>query len=433
MPTIYATLDDALAAGAAGDNFWVSEDHAESSAASLPLACPGTKSNPCAIICVDHAGSVPPVSADYRTSATVTSTGAHEVNPSGYAYVYGITVSWGGGGANASIFRCGGGAMVWNMDTCALQCASTLSSENAGIELGHSADNSDCAFRWKNTTVKFGAEGQGITSGPPSGLLEWTSTQAAIDVTGSIPSALFLSDNTLNGRTNVLIKGVDLSGLGSGSYCGGSGFQTSIHNLVGCKLNAAFSIGSTPGGATASISLVDCDSGAINYRRERWTNKGSDVIETTIVRSGGASDGTTPASAKIVTTANSSWLFPFTGIPLAVWNDTTGSNVTITVYGIWGGGAVPNNDDIWIEVQYMGSAGSPIFTVNSANTKADFLASNAAQTADLVSTWGGGTTAFKMVVTLSSPQPAMRGWIYIYPKAAKPSTTFYVDRKPLLS
>ena len=78
--------------------------------------------------------------------------------------------------------------------------------------------------------------------------------------------------------------------------------------------------------------------------------------ETTIVRTGGASDGTTPISWKIVTTANCNYSMPFECPPIAIWNDTTGSAVTATVEGIWGGGAVPNDDEVWLEVEYLGDA-----------------------------------------------------------------------------
>lgn len=84
-----------------------------------------------------------------------------------------------------------------------------------------------------------------------------------------------------------------------------------------------------------------------------------------------------------------------------------------------------------MEVSYLGSTGT-ITTVNAANGKADFLAANGDQGTD-ASTWGGSTTAFKMAVTLSSPQPGAVGLIKVVVKAATASTTFYVDPKIVLS
>ena len=102
--------------------------------------------------------------------------------------------------------------------------------------------------------------------------------------------------------------------------------------------------------------------------------------------------------------------------------------MTATVQGIWGGGAVPNNDDIWCDVEYLGSSGSPLASfVNDG--KADILASNAAQDAGS-GTWGGSTTKFKLNVTFT---PQQKGWILLRVKAAKASSTFYIDPKITLS
>jgi hypothetical protein len=202
--------------------------------------------------------------------------------------------------------------------------------------------------------------------------------------------------------------------------------------LVNCTLGGSVTVASGLAGPGTNVYVINSDSGATNYRQEQYGYYGTLTNETTIVRTGGASDGTTPLAWKLVTSANSKWLTPFAPLPLSIWNTVTASNVTVTVYGVWGGGAVPNNDDIWIEVSYQGSSSTPVATINTANTKADYLATNAAQSSD-GSTWGGSTTAFKMAVTLSSPQPALAGPIYVTVKAAKASTTFYVDPKIVLS
>jgi hypothetical protein len=194
--------------------------------------------------------------------------------------------------------------------------------------------------------------------------------------------------------------------------------------LVDCKINAAVTVaaGTNP---SFTVDLANCDSGAVNYRNERYTYAGAQTTETTIIRSGGASDGTTPVAGKIVTTANALlWQYPFEAVPIAIWNETVGSATTVTLYGIWGGGAVPNNDDFWIEAAYLGSSGSPIASYASSG-KADILASNAALTSD-GSSWGGSTTPFKTSVTFT---PQQKGFIYVHPKMAKASTTLYYDPK----
>jgi hypothetical protein len=99
----------------------------------------------------------------------------------------------------------------------------------------------------------------------------------------------------------------------------------------------------------------------------------------------GASDGTTTLSWKIVTTANCSFSMPFETGPIAIWNDTVGSPITATVEAIWGGGSLPLDSECWLEVEYLGTAGSPRATLVNDGT-ANLLATPAAQTASSA-TW----------------------------------------------
>ena len=123
-----------------------------------------------------------------------------------------------------------------------------------------------------------------------------------------------------------------------------------------------------------------------------------------------------------ITTANCTYSMPFECPPIAIWNDTTGSSITATVEGIWGGGAVPNDDDVWLDVEYLGDASSPQGSfVNDG--KADLLATAAGQTSSSA-TWGGSTTKFKLDVSFT---PQQKGWIYARVKCAKASSTFYID------
>jgi hypothetical protein len=45
----------------------------------------------------------------------------------------------------------------------------------------------------------------------------------------------------------------------------------------------------------------------------------------------------------------------------------------------------------------------------------------------------GSWAPFKLTTTLSSPQPAMAGYLHARVRAAKPSTTFYIDPKVVLT
>jgi hypothetical protein len=152
------------------------------------------------------------------------------------------------------------------------------------------------------------------------------------------------------------------------------------------------------------------------------------ATETAIIRTGGASDGTTPQSRKLATTANVNWAAPFNALPITFWNTVVGSPVTVTLQATsnLAAGAFPNKDDIWLEVEYPGSTLTPLGAFAN-NTKADNLAAAAAYTSSGAA-WAGSPAGgvFAMSVTFT---PQMAGPVTLYVKAAKASTTFYFDPK----
>jgi hypothetical protein len=112
------------------------------------------------------------------------------------------------------------------------------------------------------------------------------------------------------------------------------------------------------------------------------------------------------------------------------WRALTGSDETLenAYLMVWGGGAVPNNDDIWMVVEYLGSSSAPLASFANT-TKSNNLATGSAVSTDS-SSWGGSTTAFKMSVTIT---PQLAGYLRVYVMAAKVSSTFYIDPLPVLS
>lgn len=402
----------------AGNTIYVRSDHAETQAASMTISVGNsTRQVPYKVLCVNSAGSTPPVAADVTTGATVTTTGANNMFVNAWMYCVGMTFSVGTGATIASMAVAGG-----TFINCAFKKLGT-SATSAAINI---ATGTASIVTWDNTTFTAGASGDGLGI---SGSFLWKNTASAIQG-ATIPSPLFVPQGIV---ARMEINGVDLSALGSGktlfSYSVGS-VRAVFRN---CKLGASVTrtSGTLPYYST-DVEFIDCDSGATIYNQTLDNELGTQTVETTIVRTGGATDGTTPIAWKAVTTSVAAYHLPFCMKPLAIWNDTTGANVTVTVYGIWGGGAVPNNDDIWMEVHYHGSASTPQATVNQSNRKATLLTTAAGQASD-TSTWGGSTTKFKMSVTLSSPQPQLKGPIYVYIFCGKASSTFYIDPKPVLS
>jgi hypothetical protein len=411
----FTTLVTAFVTEVAGDTLYVAHDHAES-AAGVTLTSSGVVSNPTKVICVNRAGSVPPVSADRRATATITATGGNNLSISGTTFYDGIIFIAGTGAASSAfLILAAATSTSLRFDNCSLRLGITIAGSQI-MFAGGSNSFGACYFELNNTTLSYGNSGHGTLL---AGVLKWRNTPSAL--LGTVPT-LLLTPAPLRGGSLECI-GVDFSAAGSGkTLVDAANAQGFMSRFMDCKLNASVTK-ETPPLAQGSSSTEFIRSGAsgVNYTVHRSVYTGTLDEETTIVRTGGASDGTTPIAWKIVT-VNSNYSLPFECPPIAIWNNVTGSAVTATVEGIWGGGAVPNDDDVWIDVEYLGDASSPQASfVNDG--KADLLATAAAQTSSSA-TWGGSTTKFKLNVTFT---PQQKGWIYARVKCAKASSTFYID------
>jgi hypothetical protein len=415
----YTTLAAAFAAAGtvAGDTLWVAHNHAETQASAMTITAKGTAASPCRVICVNSAGSVPPVSADLRTTATVTTTGANAISIAGTSTNctwYGITFS-AATGANTSSFSVQANELFHTFINCNIK---KLSTNAASIQLG----NARSRIKLVNTTIEFGNVADTLIT---AGTLEWLDTPSAI-VNPVLTTNLF---PTGNNPAFYYLRGVDLSKLtpGTSTIVGAIINPNQIFNFVNCKLGASVVVAAAPSRQGTTINVINCDSGDTNYRTERYMYAGTMTTETTTVRTGGASDGTTTIAWKIVPTANNERDFPFECFPISIWNETTGSAVTLTIEGTWGGASVPTTADIWMDVEYLGTSGNPLGDVVSGGP-ADILAAGTNHTAS-TETWGaGGTTRFKMSATMT---PQEKGPITVYIKYAGATNTVWID--PLIT
>lgn len=454
---------------------YVADNHAETQASAMIITSVlSTK-----ILCVDRT-VVPPTASDLKTTATVTVSSNNNLGFNGEFYAYGFTFS-SAGTATAMTFavnNIGDQAFILENCTVALTSATTgLISLGAGRTLNH------VGIVWINCKASFATVSQYLLMNTSRFL--WLNTAGAI-VGAAAPTILF---DTPQGGT-AEIRGVDLSALTSGKTLVGVGNATAGVDLLftGCKLGSAVAMlaaGATSFGM-ARVRLANCDSGATNYRQEFHCFEGALTQETTIVRTGGASNGATALSWKLVTRSTARWQTPLTSFPIGIWDTVTATNREVALYGVWNAAALPNDEDVWIDVEYPGDASFPQASFKN-DTKANILTAGAAQTADTTSAWDSlvtaranttpynlgdvrkvatnpgriffctqaGTTAgsepagyasavdggsvtdntavfragfrFKLDVTLSSPQPQMAGPIYVRAYAAKISSTFYVD------
>lgn len=412
----FTTLTTAFATEAAGDTLYVAHDHSESSASNLTLTSSGTIGNPTKVICVDRGGSVPPVSADRRATAQVATTVNTTINMPGFTHYDGIIFVAGNSTGATTINTVGSNGAWQRFDNCSFRLGSTGAGS---IQLGAAGAVLGSYTEFNNTTVSFSAVTQTISV---AGALRWRNTLSAL-IGAQVPTILFTPTSGRGGYVECI--GVDLSAAGSGKTIAGAQqtSSASLYRFVDCKLNASVTKSTVPPShGSPEVDFVRSGSSGINYTVYRHRVSGSLEEETTVVRTGGASDGTTPIAWKIITTANCTYSLPFECQPIAIWNDTTGSSVTATIEGIWGGGAVPLDNEIWLEAEYLGDASSPQGSFVNDGT-ADLLTTAANQTSSSA-TWGGSTTKFKLAVTFT---PQQKGWIYCRVRCAKASSTFYVD------
>jgi len=412
----YTQLATAFAGHAAGDTYYVAHDHVQAQGSAMSLDGRGDWNATTKVICVDRAGSVPPVTADKRTTAAIGTTGFNSLTFSGSdAHYDGIIFSAGGSSSNNChiIFNQGTGRAL-RFDNCSLRLLTTDGSSDLRVG-GDSANVSAPYCEWQNTTVSFGAVGQQIFV---AGTLRWRNTPSAIIGT-AVPTNLF-TPRTDRG-TMIECIGIDFSALGSGkTLCQGNAqSQGSIFKLVDCKIDNAVTImGSQPSyGAIEADAVRSSATGNVAVYRRRMP--GLMTQETTIVRSGGATDGTTPMSWKLVTGTLITPSFPFECPPIAIWCDTTGSAKTATVECT--GSAVATDKEMWLDVEYLGDATSP--QGSFVNDSSDLLTTAANQTTSAAS-WSGGTTPFKLAATFT---PQQKGWVYARVKCAKVSATYYID------
>jgi hypothetical protein len=416
----------------AGNIIYVGDNHAESQATAITIQPSLSQTMVSRIICHNHSGAYPPASTDLATTATISTTAVAAINlnlTGGTIYIYGLTfiVGVGQSGATNLIFALN--TCFCLCDICVFKLATT--SASAFVNLGTSAANG--VMIWNNCRAGFAASGQYLNNG--NATFTWQNTAQVLATGSTVPTNLF-GQQFSAAIGDVILETLDLSQWTA--IFASFATNTSLGRWIvkDCKLNVSATF-STPINMGQVTQIIRADGGATAYKSARYAIEGTETTETSITRVGGASDPTGQAqSRKIATTANAQWLRPFKAEPYAIWNQTTGANVTVTVCGTINAGAVPNNDDIWMEVEYLGSSSFPQGTIVNT-TKSNLFAANAAVAADGSAWNGGGSGAgwspFKLVATLSAPQPGMAGYLYARVRAAKPSATFYIDPQVTLS
>lgn len=391
--------------GAAGDTFFLSNTHSETQSSNLALANPGTTASPCRVLSINPSSVVTPV---LTSGATIQVTGVATLSFGGIFYCYGVTVDF-----NSTFVPLSSANTNNNMffESCTFNFSGTANNAWANWPGGVAPQAGEVTF--KSCTFIFGQTSTVLHT--VNGLATYISCSFA--ASGTIPTALFQSDN--GGRT--IVRDCDLSNISTNLVNATSQYGTI--DFFNCRLSSSVSVYSgvlTSRGSTR-IRLHNCDNGGTNYKFTETTASGTSSSEISIVRTGGASDGTTQQSIKIISSATSSQQFPFEVLPVVQWNNTVNTPVSATIE--IASNNTLTNADIWMEVEYLGSASSPIGSVASNGQTSVLATATNLPTSSAV--WGGGLSSKQSLSVTFTPRLA--GPVVARIFVAKKSQTLYID------
>jgi hypothetical protein len=422
-----SNLATATTGSAAGDVFYVAADHSENYASTTTITFPGTATAPNYVYCVDHTGSVPPTSADVRTGADVTTSAASSLALLGMVHVYGLDFAIGTGTSSASLSLASSASTRQSYEQCLFALIGTGTSGRINVGTGQS-----CYIEWRNCTVRLNRTLHAVVTGGGSVMI-WKNDAGfpALHASTVYPTALYVPATT-NQPARAEWSGLDLSGMGSNTIVS-AGVAGSLI-LLNCTVSATAVIAGAQSFHALGVRLIGCHSptGGNAARNEKHTNRGTLTTETTIVRTDGASDGVTPYSWKVVTTASGDEReFPFETFEGAIWNDDVGVAKTLTVHIVTDNVSLTDTQ-IWLAAEYLGDANTPISTLTNDGPATPLTAGVAQDTSTETWTTTGIATPLKQKLEVTFT-PEMAGPVRWRVKIARASTTIYICPKAELA
>ena len=400
----------AVDAAAAGDRIIIGADHAENDTANKTYAFPGTAASP-NIVISSTVGAGSAIVYNRADNIQIDmSASARTITFTGHVQMEGLS------------FKAGSNIIM-------TQSLGQIDCFECTFDIGGSADfqvgsSNGSWVRFKDVDVTWSNSGNNSSNFVPLGI-NFTWDGGILSWTGTQPTALFNGGSKHN---QIHIAGVDLSAITTALLDVTDNWNTQIE-MHHCLLNSGVAATTgTHNNLETTFLMSGCDDTTGNdlYRLEYVDFWGSTVHDDAIFRTtDGASDGTTPISWKMVSTANAAeFVEPTRSPPIYSWVDATGST-TFTVQCLWDSVTDIQDDEIWLEIEFLEA---------SADTDSAFADD---RMTDISSTPGDQTTnatawtetltndnefALAVTVTVNRVGPVI-GRVYL----AKPSTTIYVD------
>lgn len=433
-----ASLESATSADAAGDVFYVAEDHNEYTGGPTSWTFAGTPSNPSKVLCGNKAASPPTTSA--ASAVVTTGNGGYTsyIAITGNVFVQGLKLSAGSSIANSEATQ----IYIGSQDN-----GPATSTRWKNCEFKLLANNADNHVWLRNWQMQWGVSGfypakhvwedctyypchTGNQICPDGAHFQWKG--GGLHASAAAVTTLVLM--TYRDRAAIAeLDGLDLSyGDTNMTLCSFAPTENTFGRFVArnCKLPGSWSgsLTNNIAGLGQRAEMWNCDSGDTNYRMWVEDYAGSIKTETSKTMSGGASDGTTSYSWKMASSGNASFpLIVLESPEIAKWNDTTGSAVTVKIeIAQDSAGTALKDDEIWIELQYLGTSGVPKSTFIT-DKKSEILGSGSNQTTSVASpTWNNTTTPTKQELSVTFT-PQEKGYLLAKVCLAAASKTVYVN------
>jgi hypothetical protein len=384
-------------------------------------------------LCGDDANTPPTALATTATITTTTIAGG--INCNGSVYCYGLNFNCATGAVNINHWF---GSSTQKEKQFYEDCHFSILTTGANSRwlFGSGGRGEAREYTFKNCVFKTTTAMNALFE-PLTAIVKFIGG-CSIDATSAVPTTLIGFGRTSSNNGGIVyMQGFDLSLLGSGkNLVDVSGNSGAVENAAvyirDCKLGSSVAVTTGTYAGLIEVKLHNSDSADTNYRLHDQTFAGTTTNETTIVKTSGASDGTTALAWKMATSANAKYPVHALYSPeRAVWNETTGSAKTLTVEIVHdsqgaGSGSKFQDDEVWLEVMYLGTSGFPLGTWIT-DCKADVLAT-AADQADSSVTWTttGLTSPVKQALAVTFT-PQEKGHFIYRIAMAKASKTCYID------
>lgn len=378
----YTTMAAAATASAAGDVFWVASDHAETQASAMTITFPGTLTSPNRCFCVDFAGSTPPVAADLRTTATISTTGASALIVNGSVYGYGIIFSAGNGANAVSLTFINAATARQKWESCDFILGGTT---GGNITLGIGITSSDLEllnwrFKVASTSSRLALRQRVRSSG------------GSVISGGSSPTVVF-SLSSAGFTVDGVFSGFDFSNLAAATNLVTGGANTSAGKMIlqGCLppstghtlpwSGSLLSAALTTAGLRVEMTGTDPADTDVMYHETTSDYAGTVSDETTtFVRAAGASIPNSvsggispiPFALKFAPSALCAYpLSPLRSVAIEVYDLVSGAAsvgvaMTLTAHVLFNQVAEINDNDFWMEVSYPGTGGKTTYLAVSS-------------------------------------------------------------------